>query len=141
LQDPLSSVPHQTFQAHRDAQILNRALSATLASQATLTAATLSAEPQLRDFKKEATAFVPTSVRRKKPGVTTPIVNAAPSLGPESAESEAASLSRPDLLNTLKEHFGLVPAQDGSKAGSKKAKKDDYEKFVEDMGDILVPAP
>lgn len=37
---------------------------------ATMTGATLSAEPQLRDIKKEVTAFVPTAVRRKQEAAT-----------------------------------------------------------------------
>jgi hypothetical protein len=113
----------------------------------------VSAAPQLRDLKKEATAFIPTSVKRKKPGTSTGSlskVNAAPSLGPdvklEDAGSESTATSvRPDLLGILKNQFGPVPNTEGgltnSKGGTRGAvvakSKDDYDKFVEEMGDIL----
>lgn len=106
------------------------------------------AAPQLRDFKKEATAFVPTAVKRKKPGATasgsSSKINAAPSeLGGE-AEAEVEAPARPDLLSALKRQFGPapVPAPAASKDNEPKAKKvknNDYEKFVEEMGDILGP--
>jgi len=78
-QDPLSSVPHQTFQAHRASQLFPsppadspKALPThpslppkpTAASQ--MVAATIEAAPELRDLKREATAFVPAAVKRRK---------------------------------------------------------------------------
>jgi hypothetical protein len=108
--------------------------------------ATVSAEAQLRDFKKESTAFVPTSLQRKRAapgggsgGGKASKVNAAPALDGEGvgqAES-AAPAARPDLVSTLKGQFGS--AKEG-KAQEKPKVKDDYEKFVEGMGDILGPA-
>ena len=148
MQDPLSSIPHRTFQAHRDARSaqslgIPNVLPSQQPSDATISAATLSAEPQLRDLKREATAFVPTSVKRKKTGKTnapssSSKINAAPSLntGIDPVDSQVIDPgpSRPDLLNALKEQFGPIPA-----ASTVKTKKDDYEKFVEEMGDILGP--
>jgi WW domain-binding protein 11 len=120
-------------------------------TQATVDAATVSAAPQLRDFKKEATSFIPTSVKRKKAGATSSSfrINAAPSLGePGSVDADSEpTASRPDLLNALKDQFGPAPTAGGhaasgkgaSKDGATKDKKDDYAKFVEEMGDILGP--
>jgi hypothetical protein len=144
MQDPLSSIPHQTFQAHRDGRStipsFTLPVSASHASSnVNVAAATLSAEPQLRDLKKEATAFVPTSVKRKKAGgntQSTSKINAAPTLGPgiDPGDPEAVvGPSRPDLLTTLKNQFGPAPMVE---SGTSK-QKDDYEKFVEEMGDIL----
>lgn len=44
--------------------------------------------------------------------------------------------ARPDLLSTLKDRFGPVPAAEASPDKKRKVdtnKKDDYEKFVEDV--------
>ena len=101
----------------------------------------MSAEAQLRDFKKESTAFVPTSLHRKRAnaGGVVGKVNAAPILdGENHSQAQGAAHPRPDIVNTLKVQFGgakEVKAQEKPKA------KGDYEKFVEGMGDILGPAP
>ena len=65
--------------------------------------AVISAEPELRDLRKETTNFVPTSIRRKKVGGG-PKVNASPSVGEEEKEEEekTSSVGRADLLKTLK---------------------------------------
>ncbi|KAG2755417.1 hypothetical protein P692DRAFT_20844310 [Suillus brevipes Sb2] len=158
MQDPLSSIPHQTYQAHRVNRLTPHPSlpekpsppGASLLGIAgnNTTTATVSAAPQLRDFKKEATAFVPTSLKRKRPaaGMASSKVNAAPSLGAGSESSEPAPASRPDLVSSLMDKFGPVPvvaaASLNEKASSKgmqpdAGKKDDYQKFVEEMGDIL----
>ncbi|KAI6031531.1 WW domain binding protein 11-domain-containing protein [Pisolithus microcarpus] len=59
-------------------------VSASLTAHAASSSATISAGPQLRDLKKEATAFVPSSLKRKKASgssATVPRINAAPSVG------------------------------------------------------------
>ena len=94
--------------------------------------ATISAEPELRDLKKESTAFMPTSVKRRKVP-TTQKVNAAPSVVTEEAEPAAP---RPDLLGTLQGHLGHTSSEPPPKK-TKTETKDDYAKFVEEMGDIL----
>ncbi|RDB28692.1 Protein saf1 [Hypsizygus marmoreus] len=164
MQDPLSSIPHQTFQAHRGTPVhpslpskptlatpgpslpSSTGKATTEKSAAELAAATVFAAPQLRDFKKEATAFVPTAVKRKRPGVAgSSKVNAAPSFGPsakEDEDEEPAGPARPDLLSALKDRFGPVPPAASparKKAKTEEKKKDDYTKFVEEMGDILGP--
>ncbi|KAG1784211.1 WW domain binding protein 11-domain-containing protein [Suillus placidus] len=159
MQDPLSSIPHQTYQAHRVNRLTPHpslpskppptpGASPLVITANNTTTATVSAAPQLRDFKKEATAFVPTSLKRKKAatGMASSKVNAAPSLGAGSESSEPAQASRPDLVSSLMDKFGPVPvvaAASLNEKGSSKTmqlnvgKKDDYQKFVEEMGDIL----
>jgi len=76
---------------------------------------------------------MPTSVKRKR-ATAAPKVNAAPSVGTTDEIEPVAP--RPDLLSTLQGQFGpvlLEPAAKKAKAGT----KDDYTKFVEEMGDIL----
>ncbi|KAI0937183.1 hypothetical protein AcV5_005142 [Taiwanofungus camphoratus] len=171
MQDPLSSVPHQTYQAHRASRVAapphpslpphpaqpgaptSGGVAVSTPARTTPAAATVEAAPQLRDFKKESTAFVPTTLKRRKAGAgtsTAPKVNAAPSLGPDADSEEpevVPTAVRPDLLSTLKGQFG--PAVGATSGPSKKPEantngarakpKDDYEKFVEEMGDILGP--
>ncbi|KAJ7606822.1 mRNA biogenesis factor-domain-containing protein [Roridomyces roridus] len=158
-QDPLSSVPHQTFQVQHMAYALppkpvyGIPASASLpakpvaaTSAANLMSATVFAAPELRDFKKEATAFVPSNVKRKKAATASgsaPRVNAAPSTSEETVEESGPV--RPDLLGTLKGKFGLPPPAPVPAANAKEAQtgkpRDDYDKFVESMADILGPAP
>ncbi|KAJ7762422.1 mRNA biogenesis factor-domain-containing protein [Mycena maculata] len=170
IQDPLSIIPHQTFQAHRAALFAlppkptsgvppaSAALPAkpvAAVSSANLMSATVFAAPELRDFKKEATAFVPSNVKRKQAaGVSGPSsssrVNAAPALS--SLPSKPGTLAeeslpvRPDLLGSLKGKFGTPPAAPAKAPKAKDAQaakdtkqKDDYDKFVESMADILGP--
>jgi hypothetical protein len=152
MQDPLSSIPHQTFQAHRSARHLPNPATDSLSpsgplhsSNTHVPGATISAAPELRDLKKEATSFMPASLKRKKAGTgTSSKVNAAPLLssGTEDATETLADPIRPDLLGTLKNRFGPAPPANkrGEKVTAEAVKgKDDYEKFVEEMGDILGP--
>jgi hypothetical protein len=104
--------------------------------------ATVSAEAQLRDFKKESTAFVPTSLKRKRAaaggGGSVGKINAAPALdgdGENNGQAQGVAHARPDIVSTLKVQFGSAKAQEKPKVMG------DYEKFVEGMGDILGPAP
>jgi hypothetical protein len=76
---------------------------------------------------------MPTSVKRKK-ATAIPKVNAAPSVGTTDEVGPAAP--RPDLLSTLQEQFGPTPPEPVAKK-AKTGTKDDYTKFVEEMGDIL----
>jgi hypothetical protein len=71
-------------------------------------AATVFAEPELRDFKKEATAFVPAAMRKKKAGpvvqeseviAKTSVLDAAPNAGPVAQDG------RPDLVAMIKGQF------------------------------------
>ena len=96
----------------------------------------------MRDFKKESTAFVPASLKRRRAGLGgagsgkgTGNVNSAPALDGEThGQARDAAPARPDLVSTLKGQFGSVRE---TKAQEKPKAKDDYEKFVEGMGDIL----
>ena len=149
VQDPLSSIPHQTFQAHRASRppgpspgpstlppahpSLPSRPKAPISSEAIV-----SAEPELRDFKKENTAFVPAALKRKKGAASTAkTVNAAPVLEPGVGE-EQSTIPRPDLLGTLKSQLGPSLGRGGETSLPPKPKpKDDYEKFMDEMGDIL----
>ncbi|THH20481.1 hypothetical protein EW146_g861 [Bondarzewia mesenterica] len=153
LQDPLSSVPHQTYQAHRaarNAPPLPPAHGAPLPSPVSVDSATISAAPQLRDLKKESTAFVPASLKRKKAGAAAAAaastaadnkINAAPSLGPGEADEAVIEPERPDLLSALKGQLGGPPGGTKKVAEKGSKSKGDYEKFVEEMGDLLGPQP
>lgn len=117
-------------------------------------AATVSAEPELRDFKKESTAFLPSALKRKKGGGTTvggSRINAAPALGFD-AISEGAAQAKPDLLGSLREKLGPMTSansDDTPELHAKKRKlelsqkekpKDDYDKFLAEMDDFLAPS-
>jgi hypothetical protein len=110
--------------------------------------ATISAEPELRNFKKESTSFVPASMRRKKAagaagasgtgaGSGQGKVNAAPSVGSDDSNGGEGQQreQRPDLVSALKGQFGDASGRQKEKEKAKP--KGDYEKFVEEMGDIL----
>jgi hypothetical protein len=84
MNDPLSDVPHQTFQAHRQQKLdeavqQNQAPATAEAGKAAAPAASavISAEPQLRDLRKEAAVFVP-RVAKKKKVAAGPTITAAP---------------------------------------------------------------
>ncbi|OJT08968.1 hypothetical protein TRAPUB_102 [Trametes pubescens] len=155
IQDPLSAVPHQTYQAHRASRAAGASvpkavsggvrLGTSASSSGPSASAVISAEPELRDFKKEATAFVPTTLKRKKAGAGASKVNAAPTVDPtedQGEDAEPAPAARPDLLSTLQDKFGAPPPKKvKTEANAVKAAhvkpKDDYDKFLEEMGDIL----
>jgi hypothetical protein len=152
-QDPLSSTPHQTFQAHRAGlPAAHPSLPARPIqpgpSNTGVAVGTISAAPELRDLKKEATAFVPNRLARKKAVAATPAapkLNAAPELTDTKASGPETGPARPDIVNTLKMQFGVEPVtgvKDPSKGPPRAGKgKDDYDKFLEEMGDILGPPP
>lgn len=155
MQDPLSAVPHQTYQAHHAVKNSQSspplpgqsrplsggvALSSAGRPPAPAAAATIEAAPELRDFKKEATAFVPATLKRKKAVAGAPKINAAPEAGSEEPEAPAAA--RPDLMSILKQNLGSavsVPLRSADVKSSATKPKDDYDKFVEEMGDFLGP--
>ncbi|KAF9446114.1 hypothetical protein P691DRAFT_804696 [Macrolepiota fuliginosa MF-IS2] len=157
MQDPLSSIPHTTYQAHRanptptkSSLPHNPSLPPKPTAVTELANATVVAAPQLRDFKKEATAFMPNSLKRKKPtpsASTGSKINAAPSLGPseyvhedegEDEKSEPATPDvRPDLVGMLKNQFGAAPTGTPGPLADVKKNTDDYTKFMEEMSDIL----
>lgn len=99
-------------------------------------AGVISAEADLRDFKKESTSFVPASLQRKKakggPGTK---IDAAPSLGQGSMPENVAN-ARPDLMKslgkTLEDSIGTAKADTKAKVGD-----DEYSKFMEEVGDVL----
>lgn len=83
-------------------------------------AATISAEPQLRDLRKETTQFVPRAARKKAGGV-----NAAPNAGTVDADGDSVKVRQdqgPGLLGKLK-GVGVVRDQ----------AEEDYDKFLEGL--------
>lgn len=141
MRDPLFSVSHTTYQGYQ----VQRETRTTLPSHPSLPpkpvlanpgpSATVSAGPELRDLKKEATAFVPTMLKRKRPGASvTPSskVNAAPALAGTEVSEEEPKPARPDLVSTLRDQFGPPPVP-----SVPNKKNDGYDKFMEEMGDIL----
>jgi len=94
--------------------------------------ATITAEPELRDLKRESTAFIPAAVKRRKAEPAPQRVNAAPNDGDAPV---SPGISKPDLLATLRQAGIGTTSQQAPQTVSKQ--KDDYENFLEEMGDIL----
>lgn len=97
-------------------------------------AGTISAEPQLRDLRKEATAFVPRGVKRKKPPAGAVAINAAPGAGVIDADGDEVRTKRADgggLMGKLSGVLGDIK-RDEKKGGG----DDDYQKFLEGLGDL-----
>lgn len=143
MHDPLANISHQTVQAQRPNvplppphPSLPSKPAAAKPSLAKSETATVFAAPELRDFKKEATAFVPTALKRKKPAATASStkVNAAPDTG--DMDEDVPGPARPDLLDALKGQFGPASASPPTKK-AKVDERSDYEKWMEDMGDDL----
>jgi hypothetical protein len=128
-----ASAPHQHIQAHLPARPSSSTNPSASTSQAAFQSATISAEPELRDLKKEATAFVPAALRKKKAAPGGSKINAAPSVGIDGDDegNDEPALVRPDLLGALKEHFPTPKKPEPPK------KKDEYAKFLEDVSDLL----
>lgn len=110
--------------------------------------AEISAAPVLRDLRKETTVFVPRGVKRRKagPGGSSSAaggikVNAAPGAG--EIDEDGDEVKRPKLaegeglLGKLKGVLEGAPgmlSKNGS--GEKRDLDDDYQKFLEGLGDI-----
>ncbi|KDN49037.1 hypothetical protein RSAG8_02390, partial [Rhizoctonia solani AG-8 WAC10335] len=155
VQDPLPNVPHVTYQAHQaqrhqlptppSAGVVPSTLSQhglppkPRGTSNTTASATISAEPELRDLKKEATAFVPASMRRatkkgSNANATSSLqINAAPN--EDGDQGGPSAEPRKDLMSVLGSQLGVAdkPAS-GSKAGQG---KDDYAKFLAEVGSFL----
>jgi len=65
--------------------------------------AVISAEPELRDLRKESTAFIPSALKRKKPAAAK--VDSRPDVG-ASESKPTPSDERPDLVKTLQSRLG-----------------------------------
>ncbi|QRV94814.1 hypothetical protein RhiJN_22832 [Ceratobasidium sp. AG-Ba] len=149
VQDPLSNVPHVTFQAHQ----AQRSQIPSTPSQSpaglplkptgtphSAASATIFAEPELRDLKKEATAFVPTSMRRagKKGATSNPSnriqIDAAPGEQGDGPPPEA----RKDLMSTLDSQLGIANRSTAAPKPSQSTQgNDDYDKFMSEVGSFL----
>ncbi|WVW83969.1 hypothetical protein I302_105992 [Kwoniella bestiolae CBS 10118] len=152
VQDPLSDAPTQTYQGHRIAQ---HALPArppsgtnpsttpapsgeTVPAAPTAPAGTgeISAAPVLRDLRKEATAFVPRGVKKRKTAPGGGIINAAPGAGEideEGDERKRAVVVNSGLMGKLKGVLGDQPRPQASGSGGE---DDEYKRFLEGLGDL-----
>lgn len=152
-QDPLSDIPHSTFQAHR---IAKQEGGATTGEQAgpgdaapVPAAAVIEAAPQIRDLRKEAAAFVPRAAKKKKTVASAIQVNAAPPPDDDPAmANEEPSLVSEDkeevkppapvynpaaggLMGKLSGILGSAPA---SRTTDKP--KDDYQSFLAGLDNL-----
>ena len=167
VQDPLSDAPTQTYQGHRIAQASanlparpgaptpntgNGAIEAgptrtdAPTSTATPGAGEISAAPQLRDLRKEATAFVPRNIRKKiaaSAGTGVGRINSAPNAGEVEEEGDELVVRRQEngLMSHLKGVLGPMPgvqaAPGAGAAGSGGASGDDeYQRFLAGLGSL-----
>jgi hypothetical protein len=133
------------------------ATNAPLALDDTSGVSTIFVAPELRDFKKEATAFVPRGIRQKAQAATIgPRVNAAPisagGASPDARDDDGGEeLQRPDLMKTLAKAGITGTGASGSATANAAAhvekeppktignqeQQDEYERFMDDIGDLL----
>ncbi|KDN45301.1 hypothetical protein K437DRAFT_256645 [Tilletiaria anomala UBC 951] len=115
-------------------------------ASSSLSATTISAAPQLRDLKREVTEFVPAAIRKKqatdkaraKMGLPPAQVSSAP--GVDEGQGRSSSSSSGGLLEKLKPQLeGSARGPGPSAAGAKDrgASADDYQKFLDSVGDLL----
>lgn len=143
IQDPLSDAPTQTYQGYRMAKhelppkpgILSETGPKPSSPAPPVGNATISAEPQLRDLRKEAVAFVPRGVKRKKVSTGGVAINAAPGAGEIDEDGDEVRPKRMDgggLIGKLNGVLGEFEREE-KKTG---AGDDDYQKFLEGLGDL-----
>ncbi|BEJ10082.1 hypothetical protein CcaverHIS641_0701170 [Cutaneotrichosporon cavernicola] len=90
-------------------------------------AATISAGPQLRDFRKETTVFVPRAARKRAgPGGVT--VNATPGAGVVDADGDQVRV-RAAPRSRLMDKLGRVLGDEGKKDET----EEEYERFLEGL--------
>ncbi|KIM32318.1 hypothetical protein M408DRAFT_20631 [Serendipita vermifera MAFF 305830] len=114
---------------------------APLALDDTSGVATIFAAPELRDLKKEATAFVPRGIRQKTQVQAVPAAPSASGKDEEDEEDEGdEEIKRPDLMATLAKAgiTGVASANSNSaKAGVNDVTEDEYDRFMEDFEKIV----
>ncbi|SPO45595.1 uncharacterized protein PSANT_03281 [Moesziomyces antarcticus] len=106
----------------------------------------ISAEPQLRDLRKETTAFVPAAIRKKQqeekarmkrglPGR----IDAAPLSENMTGPADAAQKERPDLLKSVQAHLPskAAEASGGQQSSEGGSSAQDYDRFLREVGDLL----
>ena len=147
IQDPLSDAPTQTYQGFRmmkhdlpprptpSSTGGTEAPSKQASPAAQAGSGTISAAPQLRDLRKEATAFVPRGVKRKKPPAGGVAINAAPGAGELDADGDEVRTKRAvggGLMGKLSGVLGEMKRDEKGGAGD-----DDYQRFLEGLGDLV----
>lgn len=106
-------------------------------------ASTISAAPQLRNFKAEVVAFVPNVVKRKKVAViaggTVATINATPSIS-APVDDEGSDVvqkeERPSLMGALK-GAGVFDHKAAAGQKSKGQGAEDYDRFLTEMDGLL----
>jgi hypothetical protein len=163
VQDPLSDAPTQTYQGYQIQRHELPAKPTVTASSSTSTsaaqphadsagsaspapaAAIISAEPQLRDLRKEATSFVPRGIKRKNqqlPGGVS--VNSAPGAGDVDVDGDLVRAKRTNgggLMSKLHGVLGDMKQSHGGLGGTAKrtgteVNEDDYQKFLAGLGSL-----
>jgi hypothetical protein len=105
MHDPLSDEPHQAYQAHRAAKRDGGdAAQSGSTPPAVAASAVISAEPQLRDLRKEAAAFVPRGLKRKK------VAAVSAALGLSDAANGGEGELDGDAIKRSKPSTGIISA-------------------------------
>jgi hypothetical protein len=143
------SLPHRPPQPQPPAP--SSSSSGSLAIDDRSSVATVSAAPELRDFKKEATSFVPRGIRQKASAKDNTGVNAAPNMGEVDVE-QPQEAPRPDLLKALaavgitgRSAAVAAPVPEEKQPppiskvpqGANKDQQHEYNKFMADIGDLI----
>jgi len=120
--------------------------SASASSASTSSSATISAAPQLRDLKKEATAFLPAAMRKKQQqqkaklervGLSKVDASRGDSSRGDGEEGVTAIEKGPSLMESLKARGVGAGGLSGSLPPPKKREDEDYKKFEENMKEFL----
>ncbi|KAG8929158.1 hypothetical protein FRC02_005927 [Tulasnella sp. 418] len=101
-------------------------------TSATEAVTTISAEPQLRDFKKESMAFVPSAVKRKQHQLASTVKKSKVDSAPDN-DGGINNPKKPDLMGAIKSGLGdkLAPPV------AQQKKVDDYDAFMAEMEGLL----
>jgi hypothetical protein len=162
IQDPLSDAPTQTYQGHRLAKHDLPARPPTDPANGSNTNANaiaslpvgpatgeISAAPVMRDLRKEAVAFVPRGVKRKKAGQSGVVgsINAAPGGGEIDEDGDEVRKSGVEVGGGLMGKLKGVLATSGVGAAAGKGDvvksrtavgggDDDYQEFLKGLGEL-----
>lgn len=105
--------------------------------------ATISAAPVLRDLKKEATAFLPSHLRRKVLPASSAAKAGLASIDPTQGQGAGVGREKVSLMGALEER-GIAGAgkEAGAGEGQQQKKKvdrgkEDYERFQREMEGFL----
>ena len=98
--------------------------------------ATISAAPQLRDLRKEATAFVPRGVKRKKLPAGGMAIDAAPGAGQVDEDGDKIRSKSTDSGGLMGKLHGMLGGMKRDDKAASGGGDEDYQKFLEGLGDL-----